>query len=645
LFLKIIKLSARYRLTITAGLFFSLLFVLTNSAALWTVASLMDTVFQSGDAVTAAADPTLSAVETLPSEGTDHVAAAPDSAVAVKASELPTGRSRTADLNEKLKRAVSRYVMAESPLEKLTRLTLIIITLFFLKNLFHYLKGVAFASMELRLIHDLRTQLYAHITRQSMRFLDNRKRGEFISIIINDVLALRRAVNVAYTNMVTEPLSILAIVILLFIISWQFTLYIFIMFPVSALIFWVVGASMRRKGRRSFAQMARITDFLHQMFDGIRLIKALGKEESEIGNFQDKSNRYRDLQFRQTQLSVMSPALSEMIGVITGSVLFLIGGKMVLVDAAMDGEDFLRYIILLFSAFQPIKRITSINVNLQNGFAAGERIFGLLDMPIEDLEHPGAVDVKGLREGLRYENIRFRYEKDEAAWVLNDVSFEIRKGENVALVGASGSGKSTLGDLLLRFYLPDEGRISIDGRDIQDIRADSLRQLIGVVSQDVFLLNDTIRANILYGRPDASEQELRKAASNANALEFIESFEHGWDTVVGDRGVKLSGGQKQRISIARALLQDQDILILDEATSALDNESERMVQESLNTLMEGKTSLIIAHRLSTIQNADRILVLYKGRIICSGSHLRLMEDCPYYETLYQQQLQNGELND
>ncbi len=556
-----------------------------------------------------------------------------------KASHVPAA---AASVNDQLKLWIGHFVTAATPLQKLSRLTVLIISLFLMKNIFAYLKDIAFATMELRLIHDMRTRLYAHITRQTMSFLDNHKRGEFISIIVNDVLALRRAVNVTFTNMLIEPLNVLAIVVLLFIISWKFTLYIFIMFPVSAVIFWIVGASMRRKGRRSFKQMARITDFLHQMLDGIRLVKALGKEETEISNFSEKSDRYRDLQLRQQRLSVMSPSVSEMIGVITGSILFLLGGKMVIIDHIMTAEDFLRYIILLFSAFQPIKRITSINMSLQNGFAAGERIFGLLEIVPEQLERPRAGDLSDFSDRISFENIRFRYEKDDTQWVLDDVSFEIHKGEKVALVGASGSGKSTLADLLLRFYLPDEGQVRIDGRDIQDIRAGSLRKMIGVVSQDVFLLNDSVRNNIRYGDSEADDDRVLRAAEIANAREFIENFESDWETIVGDRGVKLSGGQKQRISIARAVLQDQSILILDEATSSLDNESERMVQDSLNTLMSGKTSLVIAHRLSTIQNADRILVLNKGKIICSGSHAYLMGNCPYYENLYQQQMQSEE---
>ncbi|MCK5520344.1 MAG: ATP-binding cassette domain-containing protein, partial [Candidatus Marinimicrobia bacterium] len=274
---------------------------------------------------------------------------------------------------------------------------------------------------------------------------------------------------------------------------------------------------------------------------------------------------------------------------------------------------------------------------LQNGFAAGERVFGLLEFPVQRLENKSSSVLNKFKEQIRFENIRFKYEKEENNWVLDDVSFAIKKGQTVALVGASGSGKSTLADLLLRFYLPDQGTVSIDGKNIQDIKSESLRKMIGVVSQDVFLLNNSIKLNIAYGDENASDDKIYKAAEIANARDFIEQFEKGWDTVVGDRGVKLSGGQKQRLSIARAVLQDQEILILDEATSSLDNESERLVQESLNLLMEGRTSLIIAHRLSTIRNADKIFVLNKGKIIDSGTHEELLAESAYYQNLYQQQ--------
>ena len=601
MFVKILKLSLKYKVSVFFGILFSGLYVITHSAALWTVASLLGTVFENADSST---------VESLQIGGS---------------------------INDQLKNLVLKFIDADSPMERLTRLTLLITILFFLKNLFAYLKGISFAVMELSLIHDMRVRLYAAITRQTMSFLDNHKRGEFISIIVNDVLALRRSVKVMFTNMLTEPLNVLAIVILLFIISWKFTLYVFIMFPVSAFIFWIVGASMRRKGRRSFRQMAVITDFLHQMFDGIRLIKAVGKEEKEINNFSGKSRHYSNLQLGQQKLAIMSPAVGEMVGVITGSILFIVGGKMVLVDGLMDSEDFLRYIILLFSAFHPIKLITSVNVSLQNGFAAGERVFGLLEFPVQRLENKSSSVLNKFKEQIRFENIRFKYEKEENNWVLDDVSFAIKKGQTVALVGASGSGKSTLADLLLRFYLPDQGTVSIDGKNIQDIKSESLRKMIGVVSQDVFLLNNSIKLNIAYGDENASDDKIYKAAEIANARDFIEQFEKGWDTVVGDRGVKLSGGQKQRLSIARAVLQDQEILILDEATSSLDNESERLVQESLNLLMEGRTSLIIAHRLSTIRNADKIFVLNKGKIIDSGTHEELLAESAYYQNLYQQQ--------
>jgi len=412
------------------------------------------------------------------------------------------------------------------------------------------------------------------------------------------------------------------------------------MFPITGLLFWIVGASIRRKGHRSLKQMSVITTFLQQMLNAVRLVKSFNKVSHEIKNFKKNNRKFFRVQFRKIKLSALSSPLSEMIGVITGIALFLIGGRMVLQGTGMDSEDFLRYIFLLFYVLQPIKQLTGVNEKIQTGLSAADRIFHILNMPIKQMELPNAKKVYVFKNNIKFKNVYFRYETQH---VLKNINFTIPKGKTYALVGASGSGKSTIADLLARFYLQEKGEISIDGINIQSIQANSLHKLIGIVSQDVQLLNDTVFYNIAYGDPGASVEEIKKAADIANASGFIENLENGWDTIVGDQGVRLSGGQKQRVSIARTLLLNPSILILDEATSSLDTESEKIVQTSINKLMKGRTSLVIAHRLSTILNADNIIVLEDGQIVCQGTHEELLETCPIYENLYFQQF-NHKIN-
>ncbi len=542
------------------------------------------------------------------------------------------------NLNSYLKYTIKSFIADSSPIGALEKLTLIIVALFILKNIFFYFKKIIFGKLELRIINDTRNKLYSHITRQSMDFFDQRSRGEFLSIIMNDVSKYRIAITTIFNSLLTESLTVFFVVYTLFDISVRFSLYMMIMFPITGLLYWIVGSSIRRKGRRSMKQIGVITSFLQQMFNAVRLIKSFNKVSDEINNFKKNNTKYLNVQFRKIKLSALSSPLSEMIGVITGVILFTIGGKMVLQGNGMDSEDFLRYIFLLFYVLGPIKKLTVVNEKIQTGLSAGDRIFHILNTPIKQMELPNAQKKYSLDNNITFKDVFFRYETKD---ILKNINFTIPKGKTYALVGSSGSGKSTIADLLSRFYLQEKGEISIDGINIQAIQANSLHKLIGIVSQDVQLLNDTIYYNIAYGNPGATDEEIKIAAEIANATEFIDNLENGWDTIVGDQGVKLSGGQKQRISIARTLLLNPSILILDEATSSLDTKSEKIVQKSINKLMNGRTSLIIAHRLSTILTADNIIVLDDGEIICQGKHEELLDTCPKYENLYFQQFESS----
>jgi ATP-binding cassette, subfamily B, bacterial MsbA len=600
MFKRLIKTAAHYWPLSISGLFFSLLYAISNTASMWVVASLIQTIFN------------------------------PQQSVSPEAVPMDPG------LNAQLKGIVHKLIVGMDPVTALTRLSILIISIFLLKNLFLIIKRILFGRMELKIIVDTRNKLYSHITRQTMSYYDNHKQGDFMSIIMNDVLIFRQAIKVIFDKLVTEPANIIITIALLFIISWKFTLYVLIMFPISILIFWIVGSSIRRKGRRTLRQMSVITSFLQQMLGAFRLIKSYHKEKDEIENFKDRNRKFFRIQMRQLRLTAINSPLSEMVGVVTGALLFMIGGKMVITGSAMDSEDFLRYIILLFSVLSPVKNLTSVNDSIQNGLAAAERIFKVIETPIENLESRHAKPKETFEQEIEFRNVSFRYESND---ILKNINLIIPKGKSYALVGASGSGKSTLADLLCRFYLPQKGQILIDGTDIRDIKAESLYRLIGTVSQDVQMLNETIRANLTYGSENTDEASIERAVEIANAG-FIHDLEKGWDTLAGDQGVRLSGGQKQRIAIARAVLRNPPILILDEATSSLDTESERLVQNSLNRLMKGRTSLIIAHRLSTILDADQIVVLKKGNVVCQGSHTELLKSCPDYKKLYKQQIRN-----
>ncbi|MEA3499868.1 MAG: ABC transporter ATP-binding protein [Candidatus Marinimicrobia bacterium] len=597
MFKKLLKTAFHYLRYVIPGLIFSLFYSLASVSSIWIISSLIQTIF-------------------VPQKITS-----PDPLT-------------INNLNSYLKYTVRNFISEVSPIDALQRLTFLIVILFLLKSIFFFLKKITFGKMELLIINDTRNKLYAHITKQPMDFFDRRSRGEFMSIIMNDVTKYRIAITTIFNKLLTESLTVIFILYALFDISLKFSLYMFIMFPITGLLFWVVGASIRRKGRRSLKQIGVITSFLQQMLNAVRLVKSFNRVSDEIKNFRKNNRKFFSVQFRKIKLSALSSPLSEMIGVITGIVIFTIGGRMVIQGTGMDSEDFLRYIFLLFYVLQPIKKLTKVNEQIQTGLSAADRIFHILNTPIKEMELPNAKKIYVFKNNITFKNVYFRYETQH---VLKNINFTIPKGKTYALVGASGSGKSTIADLLARFYLQERGTISIDGTDLQSIQADSLHKLIGIVSQDVQLLNDTIFYNIAYGDPGASIEEIKNAAEIANASEFIENLENGWDTIIGDQGIKLSGGQKQRISIARTLLLNPSILILDEATSSLDTESEKIVQTSINKLMKGRTSLVIAHRLSTILNADNIIVLEDGEIICQDTHEELLENCPKYENLYFQQ--------
>ena len=536
-------------------------------------------------------------------------------------------------LNEKLKYWTNVLILRETPLESLKILCLSILTVFFIKNIFLYIKNILLRIVELKLVKEIRDRLYIHIQTLSLGYFNRQHSGTITSIVMNDVEQLQTALAVVFQRLFVEPINILTFVALLFIISWKLALIAIIIIPLAGIAIFSIGRSIRRKSRRTQAKIAEIMQILTETLTSIRIVKAFVNEKEEVKNFTRESKHYFKLLLKRARLDLIAGPTTETFGVIIGVVLLWYGGMEVLAQKGVSAEDFIRFILILFSILGPIKQLSNVNLKIQIGAASAERIFGLLDTPPEIVEDPDPVELDVFNNAIEFDQIHFEY-SDADERVLDGVSFTIKKGEIVALVGPSGSGKSTIADLIPRFFDVSKGALRIDGKNVRKISFSSLRGSMGIVTQEVILFNDTIRKNIAYGQSDVTEEAIQKAAEAANALEFIEQTPDGFDTLIGERGVNLSGGQKQRLAIARALLKNPPILILDEATSALDTESEKMVQKAIEVLMKDRTVLVIAHRLSTVQNADKIVVLDKGKILEVGSHNELYEKGGLYRRLY-----------
>ena len=536
-------------------------------------------------------------------------------------------------LNEKLKYWTNVLILRETPLESLKILCLSILTVFFIKNIFLYIKNILLRIVELKLVKEIRDRLYIHIQTLSLGYFNRQHSGTITSIVMNDVEQLQTAFAVVFQRLFVEPINILTFVALLFIISWKLALIAIIIIPLAGIAIFSIGRSIRRKSRRTQAKIAEIMQILTETVTSIRIVKAFVNEKEEVKNFTRESKHYFKLLLKRARLDLIAGPTTETFGVIIGVVLLWYGGMEVLAQKGVSAEDFIRFILILFSILGPIKQLSNVNLKIQIGAASAERIFGLLDTPPEIVEDPDPVELDVFNNAIEFDQIHFEY-SDADERVLDGVSFTIKKGEIVALVGPSGSGKSTIADLIPRFFDVSKGALRIDGKNVRKISFSSLRGSMGIVTQEVILFNDTIRKNIAYGQSDVTEEAIQKAAEAANALEFIKQTPDGFDTLIGERGVNLSGGQKQRLAIARALLKNPPILILDEATSALDTESEKMVQKAIEVLMKDRTVLVIAHRLSTVQNADKIVVLDKGKILEVGSHNELYEKGGLYRRLY-----------
>ena len=537
-------------------------------------------------------------------------------------------------LNGRFDILISELIGPGDQIHQLKMFCILLLGSFVLKNLFYYINNISLSYVQNNLIQDIRNSLYKHLQKLSLSFYDNNKTADISSIVLRDVSAMRTAFTQSIQKLINEPLNILVLIFMLFIISPKLTLIALITIPVSGFVIVKLGQSIRRKAKRSSIQIAGVMNILHETLTGIRIVKAFTREKFENKKFALENYKFYKLAYRKDRIKFLNTPLNDTIGVSMGAILLWVGGKEVILGNSLNPDDFMRFIIFLFAMLQPARKLGSVNSQIQTGLASAGRVFSILDAPIEIKNSSTASSIAEFENSIEFKSVSFKYEnaKNES---LKDINVSIAKGDTVALVGSSGAGKSTFVDLISRFYDIQDGRILIDGVNIKNIKLSSLRMLVGVVTQETILFNDTILNNIKYGDEFATIEDVKKASNAANALEFINELPEKFDTIIGEKGARLSGGQRQRIAIARAILKNSQILILDEATSSLDTESERKVQIAIDNLVKDRTVIVIAHRLSTIENADEILVFHDGEIIEKGKHGELLDKIGRYTSLYE----------
>jgi subfamily B ATP-binding cassette protein MsbA len=489
-----------------------------------------------------------------------------------------------------------------------------------------------------RIIADMRNELNDHIQHLSLSYFNRTPTGTIVSRITNDVAMVRVAVTDAVASILKDSSSLIILIAVAFYQDWMLSLIAFVVFPLSVLPIIRLSKRLRSLSKKGQVSMGNMTMLLQETIQGNRVVKAFGMETYERQRFNEENEHLFRLYMKGTTIRAFTNPMMEVLAAFGIAGVVWYGGYSVIVGGRTQGA-FLAFLTALFLLYDPFKGLARTNTVLQAAMGAAERVMELLDTGTDVIERPGARHLAAIRQGVRFENVSFRYDHEP---VLRNINLEIRRGEVVALVGMSGGGKSTLADLIPRFYDVPEGRVSIDGVDIRDYTVASLRAQIAIVTQHTFLFNDTVRNNIAYGDIAKDMNAIIAAAQAANAHEFIMQLPEGYDTLIGELGVKLSGGQRQRLAIARALLKDAPLLVLDEATSALDNESERLVQAALEALMRNRTTLVIAHRLSTIRRADRIVVVVRGQIVEQGAHDELLALNAEYRKLYDLQFRDVE---
>jgi len=544
----------------------------------------------------------------------------------------PSTAMKSGWISKLLDATVGSRIVPGDEMHSLRNVIILVLIAVVLKNLLVWVAGQFGATLQEYVTRDLRNAVYRHLAHLPLGYFTQMKAGQILSRVINDTFETRLILTQIVTQSLQSASLVLVYIAILFSISWQLSLIALIILPLLGVSLQPMLKKLRRGNLRRGNVHGEMTSVLQETISGIRLVKASGTEAYEEGRFAEGSNKYARSSLKLTRLALVAPPVTEIIGTVIAVLILWIGAWQVLRSGTMTGATLLAFLTLVLRLLQPLKQLSQMRTTAQSSLASAERLFEILDSPAEFQRDRGTRDMATFDRHLEFENVSFSYGD---APVLSNIDFSASKGEVVALVGPSGSGKSTLVDLIPRFYEPTSGRILLDGVDTREIKLPALRSLTGIVSQETVLFHDTVRSNIAYGATDQySQEQVEAAARAANAHEFIMELPRGYDTLLGERGTRLSGGQRQRLAIARALLTDPPILILDEATSALDTESERLVQEAVDRLLQGRTVFVIAHRLSTITHADQILVLERGEIVERGTHAELLARRGAYHRLY-----------
>ena len=507
---------------------------------------------------------------------------------------------------------------------------ILILSVFLLKNIFNYLAMYFITFLRNGVLKDIRNELYQKTIELPLSFFSEKRKGDIMARIGTDVLEIQHSFLSILELIFREPLTIIFTILFMLTISVKLTIFVFIFIPISGFIISLIGKSLKRKSDKVQKEQGHFLSLLEESLGGLKVIKGFTAENRFLAKFHESTTRFFHFSNSLLNRTNLAKPTSEFLGIAVIGVLLWFGGTMVLTEGSLDGKQFLTFMGLAYNILTPAKAISKASYSVKKGNAAAERVLEILNTKSNLEDTPNAKDKNDFTQEIALENVSFKYEDD---LVLKNFSIKVPKGKTVALVGQSGSGKSTIANLVTRFYDVSEGKITIDNEDIKTIKKQSLRKLLGLVTQDSILFNDSVKNNILIGKEDASDEEVIEALKIANAWEFVKDLPKGIETNVGDSGNKLSGGQKQRLSIARAVLKNPPIMILDEATSALDTESERLVQVALENMMKNRTSIVIAHRLSTIQNADEIIVMQKGEIVEQGKHNELINKKGMYNNL------------
>lgn len=524
-------------------------------------------------------------------------------------------------------------------LQLLNIMVVMVVIIFLLKGIFEFCTAYFMADVSQKVVRDVKNDIYKKLQELSMDFYSKNPTGQLMSRITHDASVIRDAISSGVTDTFAQPIELFFYIGLLVTLKmyggvpWSFIIVSgivlpFIMYPVIR-----IGKRLRKISQHSQEKIGDINNMLLETITGIKLVKSFGMEDYELNRFKDHNNDYYKLNMNAIKrMKIVSP-LTECMMVLCVAIIMWIAGKS-MISGEFSFGIFAAFLAAIFSMMKPFKKLSNVYGINQQALAAAERIFSLMDTPVTIQEKPDAKPLEEFKDEIKIKGVSFAYDAEK---VLSEIDFTVKRGQIVALVGPSGGGKSTLVNLISRFYDPGEGTVKIDGMDLRDMTIKSLRDKIGLVTQETLLFNDTVKENICYGHDDADDEQLKSVAKAANAHMFIKDFPQGYDTVIGERGLKVSGGQRQRIAIARAIYKNPPILIFDEATSQLDTESEKLVQDAINHLMEGRTVIVIAHRLSTIQHADKIVVIDKGRIVDTGSHEELLDRNPLYTKLYEMQ--------